>query len=86
MKLSIETFGQGEPLVFIHGMGSAATAWKPLVKVLSNDFKLVLIDLPGHGQTPYSKNQPMDPNSLAYRQIPSNRKFTWRLDLLRNSG
>ena len=65
MKLSIETFGQGEPLVFIHGMGSAATAWKPLVKVLSNDFKLVLIDLPGHGQTPYSQNQPMDPSSLA---------------------
>lgn len=65
MKLSIETFGQGEPLVFIHGMGSAATAWKPLIKGLSNDFKLVLIDLPGHGKTPYSQNQPMDPNSLA---------------------
>jgi len=31
MKLAIESFGTGEPLVLIHGMGSAATAWKPII-------------------------------------------------------
>jgi pimeloyl-ACP methyl ester carboxylesterase len=51
MKLAIESFGTGEPLVLIHGMGSAATAWKPIIGDLKNKFKVVTVDLPGHGRT-----------------------------------
>lgn len=65
MKLSIETHGTGEALVLIHGMGSAATAWKPIIPALSRSFKIITIDLPGHGKTPFSPVQPMDPTSLA---------------------
>ena len=65
MRLSIETHGRGEPIVFIHGMGSAATAWKPLIKLLKNDFQSITVDLPGHGKTPFSSSQAMDPYSLA---------------------
>ena len=35
MKLAIERVGSGEPLVLIHGMGSAATAWTPLIPKLT---------------------------------------------------
>lgn len=52
-------------ILLIHGMGSAATAWKPLVPFLQESFTLVAIDLPGHGQTPLRDDQPMDPQSLA---------------------
>jgi len=65
MKLAIESFGTGEPLVLIHGMGSAATAWKPIIGDLKNKFKVVTVDLPGHGRTAFSPVQPMDPTSLA---------------------
>ena len=65
MKLAIESFGTGEPLVLIHGMGSAATAWKPIISDLKNKFKVVTVDLPGHGRTAFSPIQPMDPTSLA---------------------
>jgi hypothetical protein len=40
MKLAVESHGNGEPLVLIHGLGSAATAWKPLTKLLVNDFQV----------------------------------------------
>jgi len=40
MKLAIESFGTGEPLVLIHGMGSAATAWNPIISDLKNKFKV----------------------------------------------
>ena len=66
MKLAIESFGMGEPLVLIHGMGSAATAWNPIISDLKNKFKVVTVDLPGHGRTAYSPGQPMDPTSLAH--------------------
>jgi pimeloyl-ACP methyl ester carboxylesterase len=65
MKLAIERVGSGEPLVLIHGMGSAATAWKPLIPKLIDKFEVITIDLPGHGRTPLGKTTPMDPESLA---------------------
>jgi pimeloyl-ACP methyl ester carboxylesterase len=65
VKLAIETHGEGQSLVLIHGMGSAATAWKPIIPTLAKQFSVVTIDLPGHGRTPYSPSQKMAPTSLA---------------------
>ena len=62
--LKYEISGSGDPLVLIHGLGSASTAWKPIRPMLNQDFTVITVDLPGHGQTPYSKGQPMDPHSL----------------------
>jgi len=52
------------PLVLIHGLGSAATAFKPIIPALAQSFRVITVDLPGHGQSAYSKGQAMDPKSL----------------------
>ena len=65
MKLSIETYGQGPAVLLLHGMGSAATAWKPIIPSLAKHFKVITLDLPGHGRSAYSPMQSMDPTSLA---------------------
>ena len=54
-----------ETLLLIHGMGSASTAWKPIIPSLETFFTVVTVDLPGHGLTPKNESQPMDPQSLA---------------------
>jgi len=64
-KLHTEISGSGEPLVLVHGMGSASSAWKPIRPLLNEFYTVVTVDLPGHGKTPYIKGQPMDPHSLA---------------------
>jgi len=51
-------------------MGSSSSAWKPLLSVgssreLLSSFTVLTMDLPGHGKTPMSLEQPMDPASLA---------------------
>jgi len=51
-------------LVLVHGLGSAATAFKPIIPVLSQSFRVITVDLPGHGQSPLDASQPMDPASL----------------------
>ncbi len=51
-------------LVLIHGLGSAATAFKPIIPTLSQNFRVITVDLPGHGKTPLNPLQPMDPQSL----------------------
>lgn len=40
------------PLVLIHGLGSAATAFKPIISELSQAFRVITVDLPGHGLSP----------------------------------
>jgi len=52
------------PLVLIHGLGSAATAFKPIIPALSQSFRVITVDLPGHGNSAYIKAQAMDPRSL----------------------
>ena len=46
-------------------MGSGSVAWKPISTDLAKHFKVILVDLPGHGKTPLASEQPMDPAALA---------------------
>lgn len=46
-----ETYGEGPPLLLLHGYFQTSKAWTPFVKDLSKRFKVYLIDLPGHGQS-----------------------------------
>jgi len=55
----------GPIFVLIHGMGSASTAWKPLLPELEAIGSILLIDLPGHGGNPLDPEIEMDPASLA---------------------
>jgi len=50
--LAHERFGSGEPLVLVHGIGHRRQAWYPLVDRLAEHREVVLIDLPGHGESP----------------------------------
>jgi pimeloyl-ACP methyl ester carboxylesterase len=42
---------QGRTLLLIHGFGVNLETWEPWVKLLSSDYRLVSLDLPGHGLT-----------------------------------
>jgi len=59
-----ETDSTRPPLVLIHGLGSAATVFKPILAEFSKNFRIISVDLPGHGKSPYSKGEAMDPASL----------------------
>lgn len=43
--------GVGEPLVLIHGVGMRAEAWGPQITNLSADYRVIAIDMPGHGES-----------------------------------
>ena len=58
--------GASKDIVLIHGMGSASTAWRLLIPHLRKDFRVITVDLPGHGKTPYRSGTPMDPIALAH--------------------
>ena len=43
---------RGTPIVLVHGLGSSAETWAPLMWLLSKEFLVYAPDLPGFGRTP----------------------------------
>jgi len=41
----------GRTIVLLHGSNSSLQTWEPLVKRLGSDYRIVTLDLPGHGLT-----------------------------------
>ncbi len=51
--LYLERRGRGRPLVLIHGWAMSAAVWGPLADALAPRWGLYLLDLPGHGRSPW---------------------------------
>lgn len=47
----VEMRGQGVPLVLLHGFAGSAENWHGLMANLQADYRLIAIDILGHGQT-----------------------------------
>jgi proline-specific peptidase len=43
--------GNGEALIFIHGVGNNHTMWKPHMEYFSSDYKVYAYDMLGHGRS-----------------------------------
>jgi pimeloyl-ACP methyl ester carboxylesterase len=52
MGLAYERHGSGPPLVLLHGVGHRRQAWGAVVDRLTPHRDVVLVDLPGHGDSP----------------------------------
>ena len=71
IKLSYRVYGEGFPVIFIHGYGAKKEIWKPQVAEISKNFKVVTFDLRGTGESdrpniPYTmKMMAEDVNELA---------------------
>lgn len=47
--------GEGDPLLFIHGLGSYAPAWKKNIEALRGHYRCIALDLPGYGKSSKGK-------------------------------
>lgn len=55
MKLNFRTFGNGEPLIILHGVFGSADNWQTLGKVFAEGFTVYLVDQRNHGNSPHSE-------------------------------
>lgn len=49
--LSAYVFGQGPPLLFLHGLGGSKLSWLPILAPLAQRYRIIAPDLPGHGES-----------------------------------
>ncbi len=55
-----EVAGQGEPLLFIHGLASSSRSWKKQVPFFSERYRVITFDIRGHGRS----DKRMEPYSI----------------------
>ncbi len=51
VRLYYESWGEGPPVVFVHGGGASHEVWEQQVYHLAEDFRTVTYDLRGHGES-----------------------------------
>lgn len=52
-KLNFKLFGQGEPLVIMHGLYGSSDNWVSIARELMENFSVYLLDLRNHGASPH---------------------------------
>src|SRR6478735_10447424 len=57
--------GQGDPALFVHGVGTNAHLWAGVLDALGDERRCIAIDLPGHGRSPVSADQDLTIGALA---------------------
>lgn len=56
-EIYYEVYGQGDPLIFLHGYSLSSKSWKPYVSDFDKDYEVYLVDLTGHGKsTPFRED------------------------------
>ena len=55
MKLYSRVFGEGQPLLIIHGLFGMSDNWQSLAKLYADYFEVHLIDQRNHGRSPHSE-------------------------------
>ena len=60
MKLFYRKYGEGPPLVILHGLYGSSDNWVTLAKKLSDSFTVYLPDQRNHGQSPHSETHDYD--------------------------
>lgn len=47
----VNVIGEGDPLLLIHGFSGSQQQWKPFVQAWSKHYRLILVDMLGHGNS-----------------------------------
>jgi pimeloyl-ACP methyl ester carboxylesterase len=56
VKIYYEIYGDGEPLVLLHGFTLSHEMWNPFVDDLLEEYQLIIVDLRGHGHSTNPSN------------------------------
>ncbi|MFD1020548.1 2-succinyl-6-hydroxy-2,4-cyclohexadiene-1-carboxylate synthase [Thalassobacillus hwangdonensis] len=54
----VEESGEGEPIVFLHGFTSSSKTWETVLPYIRDDYRKIVVDLPGHGCTTSHNGMP----------------------------
>ena len=61
IELYCEVAGEGEPVLFLHGLGSSSAGWQLQREAFTRDYQMIMPDIRGHGRS----DKPPGPYTMA---------------------
>jgi pimeloyl-ACP methyl ester carboxylesterase len=74
VALKTTEFGHGPTIVLLHDFGGARMQWLPTAKRLLGRYHVVMVDLPGHGESPMPDPFSLEAASAAVGQLMARQK------------
>ena len=69
VALKTTEFGSGPAIVLVHGLGSGRMSWMPTARRLLAGHHVVMVDLPGHGDSPLPDPFSLEASAEALDQV-----------------
>jgi len=54
MELNFKEFGQGDPVIILHGLFGMLDNWQTMARKLAKDYTVFIVDQRNHGRSPHS--------------------------------
>jgi pimeloyl-ACP methyl ester carboxylesterase len=74
VKLQSTALGQGSTVVLVHGLGGGRLNWMPTARKLIGKHRVVMVDLPGHGESGLPDPFSLDAGAAAIDQVLAAQK------------
>ena len=55
MKLFFREYGEGRPIIILHGIFGTSDNWVTVAKKLAENYRVLTVDLRNHGNSPHSE-------------------------------
>ena len=72
--LKTTEFGSGPTIVLVHGLGQGRLSWMPTARKLLSNYHVVMVDLPGHGDSPLPDPFSLEASAEALDQVVAKQK------------
>lgn len=72
--LKTTELGRGPTIVLVHSLGSARMQWMPTARKLLGGYRVVMVDLPGHGDSPLPDPFTLEAATAALDQVLAKQK------------
>ena len=75
MKLHYKTFGEGFPMIILHGLFGSGDNWVSISKRFSEYYKVIVVDQRNHGHSPWSDEMNYDHLSQDLKELCDDLKI-----------
>ena len=76
-KIHQQTFGNGKPIVLVHGWAMHSGIWRDFAQQLAQNYQVTCVDLPGHGRSEKIDAFTLELIANALVNVVSNESSCW---------
>ena len=77
--IAIRSWGEGPPMLFIHGFGVHGYTWRKLIAPLAKDYTCHVVDMPGFGNSEWNKDANLSFTAQAKRLACLIDHMQWKM-------